>query len=226
MKKAVVLLSGGLDSATSLYFAKNKGFECVCLIFRYGQRHVKEIAAAKKIARRARCRWQVVTLSLPWKGSSLLDREMKIPVATTSQGHHVTSVPNTYVPARNIIFLSFALSYAEASGARTIFIGANAIDYSGYPDCRPEFYRAFVKAAQLGTKTGIEGFPIKIITPLITKTKARIIKLGMKLRVPYELTWSCYKGALVPCGECESCRFREKGFSEAGIEDPVLRSRK
>ncbi len=218
MKKAVVLLSGGLDSATTLYVAQHRGFECVCLIFDYGQRHRKEIENARTIAHKAHCAWQIVKISLPWKGSSLLDRKMSVHSTPT-----VHSIPLTYVPARNIIFLSFALSCAEAIGASGIFIGANAIDYSGYPDCRPEFYQAFVKAAGLGTKTGAQGRPIKIITPLIAKTKAEIIKLGMKLGVPYALTWSCYKGAKAPCGVCDSCKFREKGFREAGVRDPLIR---
>lgn len=224
MKKAVVLLSGGLDSATTLYFAKDKGYECFCLIFDYGQRHRKEIINAKIIAQRANCKWQIVKIWLPWKGSSLLDKKLRIPEFnnSTNSMNSRNSIPSTYVPARNIIFLSFALSCAETVRAEAIFIGANAIDYSGYPDCRPEFYRAFVNAARLGTKTGVERNPIKILTPLIRKTKAQIIKLGMKLAVPYELTWSCYKGGKIPCGECDSCRFRQKGFREAGLRDPLL----
>ena len=219
MKRAVVLLSGGLDSATTLYFAKDKGFQCFCLIFDYGQRHKKEIYAAKKIAQRANCSSQIVRITLPWKGSSLLDKRMPV---SRIQDPRSNVIPPTYVPARNIIFLSFALSYAEVIGADTIFIGANAIDYSGYPDCRPRFYQAFVKAAKLGTKAGVEGSPIRILTPLIRKTKARIIKSGMKLGAPYELTWSCYQGGRFPCGKCDSCRFRAKGFREAGFSDPII----
>mgnify|MGYP001603205522 CR=1 FL=1 len=236
-KKAVVLLSGGLDSATTLYFAKAKGFQCHCLIFDYNQRHKKEIASAKKIAQRAGCAWQVIKLSLPWKGSSLLDKKLEIPELdkAVSQSRNSTnsinssnssnSIPSTYVPARNIIFLSFALSCAEAIKVSSIFIGANAIDYSGYPDCRPEFYRAFVRAVNLGTKAGVEGRGFNIFTPLIKMTKAGIIKLGTRLKVPYELTWSCYQGGKFPCGRCDSCLFRAKGFQEVGYRDPLLKNR-
>lgn len=224
-KKAVVLLSGGLDSATTLYFAKAKGFQCYCLIFDYGQRHKKEIASAKKIAQRAGCAWQIIKLSLPWKGSSLLDKKLKIPEFSNSTNsiNSSNSIPSTYVPARNIIFLSFALSCAEAIKASSIFIGANAIDYSGYPDCRPGFYRAFIRAVNLGTKAGVEGRGFSIFTPLIKMTKAGIIKLGTRLKVPYELTWSCYQGGRKPCGKCDSCNFRARGFQEAGYRDPLLR---
>lgn len=219
-KKAVVLLSGGLDSATTLYFAKAKGFQCHCLIFDYNQRHKKEIASARKIAKRAGCPWQVIKISLPWKGSSLLDKRSRL----SAIGYRLsTAIPSTYVPARNIIFLSFALSCAEAMKVSSIFIGANAIDYSGYPDCRPEFYRAFIRAVNLGTKAAVEGRGFSIFTPLIKMTKAGIIKLGTRLKVPYELTWSCYQGAKKPCGKCDSCNFRAKGFQEAGAADPLIR---
>ena len=217
-KKAVVLLSGGLDSATTLYFAKDQGFQCHCLIFDYNQRHKKEIESAKRIAKAARCAQRIIKISLPWKGSSLLDKKMSV----HSPQSIVHSIPLTYVPARNIIFLSFALSYAEAIKASSIFIGANAIDYSGYPDCRPEFYRAFIRAVNLGTKAGVEGQGFTIFTPLIKMTKAGIIKLGTRLKVPYELTWSCYQGGKRPCGRCDSCLFRAKGFREAGVADPLI----
>lgn len=212
-KDAIVLLSGGLDSATALYFARAQGYRCFALIFDYGQRHKKEIAAAKKVAKQARCLYQVLKIKLPWKGSALLDKKIKI-----KRGRG--AIPATYVPARNIIFLSFALSCAEARGARAIFIGAHAQDYSGYPDCRPQFYQAFSKVINCGTKAGGK---IKVFTPLINKTKAGIIRMAESLKVPLELTWSCYRGAKLPCGKCDSCYFRQKGFREAGIKDPILK---
>lgn len=223
MRKAIVLLSGGLDSATTLYIAKKQGFGCSCLIFDYGQRHKREIESAERIAQGAKCNWQVIKINLPWRGSALLDKKIKISWGTGALGHQGTRViPTTYVPARNTIFLSFALSYAEAAGAKAIFIGANSVDFSGYPDCRPEFYAAFSKVIATGTKAGAEKRRIEIKTPLINKTKAQIIKLGEKLGVPFVLTWSCYKGGRRPCGKCDSCYFRAKGFQEAGIKDPLL----
>jgi len=210
--KAVVLLSGGLDSATVLYMARKKRFECLCLIFDYGQRHRKEIEAAKRIARVSGSRYRVIKLDLPLSSSSLTNK--KIAIRKGKQG-----IPPTYVPARNTIFLSIALSIAEDTNATAVFIGANALDYSGYPDCRPEYYQAFRKLVRLATKTGREGKEIKIYTPLINLTKARIIRTGIKLGVPYELTWSCYRGGKKPCGSCDSCYYRQKGFQEAGIKD-------
>jgi len=218
-KKAVVLLSGGLDSATTLYFARKSGFECTCLSFDYGQRHKRELSAAGKLAAVSNCEHHIVKIGLPWKGSSLLDSDIALPMAGNSSGK---KIPNTYVPARNIIFLSFALSCAEAIGAEAIFIGANAVDYSGYPDCRPDFYRAFCKAIRTGTKSGVEGAQIRILTPLISKTKAQIVKLGAALGVPFGLTWSCYAGGVKPCGKCESCFYRSKGFRQARVIDPLV----
>lgn len=202
--KAIVLLSGGIDSTTSLYYAIKQGYKCSALIFDYGQRHRREIRSAVAVAKRAKIPYQILRIKLPWKGSSLLDRKIKVPVKRKFK-----SIPSTYVPARNTIFLSFALSYAEAIGAKAIFIGANAIDFSGYPDCRPAFYRAFRKVAQTGTKAQ----KIKILTPLINLTKAQIVRLGMKLGAPLQLTWSCYQGGNKPCGVCDSCRLRQRGFS-------------
>jgi len=218
LNKAIVLLSGGLDSTTILYHAKSKGFKPFCLIFSYGQRHNKEILKAKKIALFAKCDYTLVKIALPWQGSSLLDKSMPLP---SRQSINPKEIPSTYVPARNIIFLSFAASFAEAIGAQTIFIGANAIDYSGYPDCRPEFFKAYQSVLQRGLKTGVSGKSIKIHAPLIRKTKAQIIKMGIKLNAPYHLTWSCYQGGPKPCGKCESCRLRQKGFIETGIKDPA-----
>ncbi|MCB9772608.1 MAG: 7-cyano-7-deazaguanine synthase QueC [Candidatus Omnitrophica bacterium] len=217
-KKAVVLLSGGLDSATTLFFAKAKNYQTYCLIFDYGQRHAKEVLQAKRLARHAKSFFKVVKISLPWGGSALIDRKISLP---KNRKNIPKEIPITYVPARNIIFLSFAASYAETVGAQVIFIGANAVDYSGYPDCRPNFYYAFQLAMKRGLKTGVSGKPIKIYTPLIHKTKADIIKLGRKLKVSYELTWSCYAGGQKPCGVCDSCLIRAKGFKDANIVDPL-----
>ncbi len=218
--KAVVLLSGGIDSSTTLYYAKDKGYDCHCLIFDYGQRHKKEIESAKKVARVCGAGWQVVKFDLPWKGSALLDKKMKIP-KRRGPSEMTNKIPSTYVPARNTIFLSFATSYAEAIGAKAIFIGANAIDFSGYPDCRPAYYNIFRKLIKRATKVGVEGNGIKIFTPLIKMTKAQIIRLGMRLKVPYKYSWSCYKGGNRPCLVCDSCILRAKGFDETGFIDPA-----
>ena len=219
MKKAIVLLSGGLDSATTLYIARKRGFHPFCLVFDYGQRQRKEICCAKKIARSAGCPVRVLKIQLPSKGSALLDKKTAIPAY---RHRRINNIPATYVPARNIIFLSFALSYAEAVGAGAIFIGAHVQDYSGYPDCRPEFYRAFSRVIACGTKSGIKQKKPKVYTPLIGKTKAEIIKLGSQLGVPFQFTWSCYQGGQNACRKCDSCHFRAKGFKEAGIRDPLL----
>lgn len=216
MNKAVILLSGGLDSSTTLYYARSKGHACHCLIFDYGQRHKKEILSAKAVARAAHCAFELVKIALPWKGSALLDKKVNIP---KHRKLDATNIPATYVPARNIIFLSFAASYAEALGARHIFIGANAVDYSGYPDCRPAFIHAYQSMLAQGLKTGVEGKTITVETPLIHLTKAHIVRLALKLGVPVEKTWSCYQGGRTPCGVCDSCRLREKGFQEANHED-------
>ncbi|MFA5090788.1 MAG: 7-cyano-7-deazaguanine synthase QueC [Candidatus Omnitrophota bacterium] len=217
MKKAIVLLSGGLDSAAVLYLAKKEGFSCSCLIFDYGQRHKREIESARRIAASAGCRAKVLKIPFPREGSSLLGKQREVPLTRKGKG----DIPSTYVPARNIIFLSLALSYAEASGAGTIFIGAHSQDYSGYPDCRPQFYRIFQRLAACGTKSGVEGRGVKIRAPFLNRGKASIIRTGISLGVPFHLSWSCYKGGLRPCGKCESCYFRAKGFKEAGVKDPL-----
>jgi 7-cyano-7-deazaguanine synthase len=218
--KAIVLLSGGLDSATTLYYARDKGFLCECLSFDYGQRHKRELNAARSIARSAGCRHSILKISLPWKGSSLLDKSIR-PAQLKGRRQSAGNIPDTYVPGRNIIFLSFALSFAEAAGAKAVFIGANAVDYSGYPDCRPSFYKAFSGVIRTGTKCGVEKKPVRIMTPLINRTKAEIVELGSRLNVPFELTWSCYAGGSNPCGRCDSCIYRSKGFIEAGMPDPL-----
>jgi len=204
-------LSGGLDSATVLYFAKQRGYKCFCLVFDYGQRHKREIISARRIAVQAKCNYQIIKVCFPWKGSALLDKKINIP-------RRGKGIPSTYVPGRNIIFLSFALSYAETIGAQAIFIGAHVQDYSGYPDCRPEFLKAFSNAAVKGTKAGRA---IKVIAPLLAMSKADIVRLGCKLGVPLKLTWSCYRGGLTPCGKCDSCYYRAIGFKKAGINDPT-----
>jgi len=215
MGKAVVLLSGGLDSGTCLAMAKAANYEILALSFDYGSRHSKEIDHARKIVEHLGVKEHIIfPLSLDrFGGSSLVDKDMPL-----GDGE---DIPNTYVPARNIIFLSIALAMAEARGADVVYIGANAVDYSGYPDCRPEFIKAFEEAGRLGTKRGVEGDRIKILAPLIDMTKAEIIKAGMELDFPYELTWSCYAGGGLACGKCDSCKLRLKGFNEAGSKDPV-----
>ncbi len=217
-QKAVVLLSGGLDSATTFAIALDEGYDVHALSFDYGQRHKKELVCAEKIAGHYRINHKIVKVDLSWAKSALTDKKIKIPDSRKNIGKNI---PVTYVPARNMVMLSFALAYAETINADAVFIGANAIDYSGYPDCRPEFYKAFQKAADLGTKKGAESKPIQIKYPLINMTKSKIIKKGMRLRVPYHLTWSCYKGKKKACGVCDSCILRLKGFNEAGSEDPI-----
>ncbi len=216
-KKAIVLLSGGLDSTVSLYYALSKGYDAHCLTFDYGQRHKKEIKLAQKIAEKAKCNWQLVKIILPWKGSSLLDKKQKIPKKRKID----KEIPSTYVPARNIIFLSFAASYAESIKAQSVFIGANEIDYSGYPDCRQEFLDAFAVALKKGTKAGTKGMKIVITAPLVKKNKKQIVQLAIKLCVPLELTWSCYSGGKKPCGVCDSCVLRAQGFAQAKTKDPA-----
>ncbi len=221
VKKAVVLLSGGLDSATTLYIARNRGYRCYCLIFDYNQRHRKEVDCAKKIAKRlGGTSSKVVTLSFPWGGSALLDKRSKLPSRRPLK-EITKSIPPTYVPMRNTIFLSFAAGWAEALGAEAIFIGANAVDFSGYPDCRPGYFDVFNRLLKKGSKRGAEGQRIKVFTPLVNKKKSDIIKIGASLRVPWDLTWSCYEGGRRPCGKCDSCRLRKKGFGDAGITDPL-----
>ena len=213
-KRCVVLLSGGLDSATTLAIAKADGFECFALSFRYGQRHALELDAARRVAKVMGVTDHVILdIDLRRFGGSALTDDIPVPKDQTPG----SEIPVTYVPARNTIFLSFALGYAEVLGARDIFIGVNALDYSGYPDCRPEFIGAFQHVANLATKAGVEGARVTIHAPLIKLTKAQIIKKGIELGVDFDLTLSCYdpSDAGEPCGRCDACRLRAKGFAEA-----------
>ena len=218
---AVCLLSGGLDSATALYAARAEGYECIALTLQYGQLHVREIESARTIAARLGLRHFTIPVELPWKGSALLDPSIQMP-AGRSERDMQKEIPVTYVPARNSIFLTLAASCAEACGAEVIFIGANALDYSGYPDCRPEYFEAAEKMITLGTKAGVEGKGFAIKAPLLKMSKKEIVLLGAKLGVPFEKTWSCYQGKDRPCGECDSCILRAKGFREAGTADPLF----
>lgn len=222
-KPAVVLLSGGLDSTTVLAIAKDTGYEPYALSFRYGQRHAIELEAARRVAAAQGVNRHVIAdIDLRVFGGSSLTSDIAVPKHDAAEDLS-EEIPSTYVPARNTIFLSFALAYAETVAAQDIFIGVNALDYSGYPDCRPEYIEAFQTMANLATKAGVEGSRLTIHTPLITLTKAEIITTGMGLGVDYGLTSSCYdpSDAGHPCGHCDSCLLRLKGFSEAGHVDPL-----
>jgi 7-cyano-7-deazaguanine synthase len=222
--KSVVLLSGGLDSTTTLALAQKAGFDLFCLTFDYGQRHLVELDRARDIARHfGAMDHQIIKIDLRQFGGSALTDSIDVPTDRNQEDMH-SEIPITYVPARNTIFLSFCLAYAEVKEANDIFIGVNAVDYSGYPDCRPEFISAFETLANLATKAGVEGKDsLKIHTPLIELSKAEIIQKGLNLGVDYAMTHSCYDPAEggISCGVCESCQLRLKGFQEAGIEDPI-----
>jgi len=223
-KKAVVLLSGGLDSATVLAIAREDGYESYALSFSYGQRHVIELQAAARVAENlGAAAHRIATIDLRIFGGSALTSDIEVPKGRTmDQMSH--DIPITYVPARNTIFLSFALAWAEVLGSCDIFIGVNALDYSGYPDCRWEFIDAYEKMANLATRAGVEGRdPLKIHTPLIALSKGQIIARGLELGVDYALTSSCYDPSPtgVPCSQCDSCMLRRKGFRENGMEDPL-----
>ncbi len=224
-RKAVVLLSGGLDSATVLAIAKSEGYQPYALSFSYGQRHSWELEAAKRVATAIGAeQHRIASIDLRAFGGSALTSDIAVPKGRTDE-EIAHGIPITYVPARNTIFLSFALAWAEVLGASDIFIGVNALDYSGYPDCRPEFIAAYETMANLATKAGVEGRQrLKIHTPLLELTKAQIIQRGIELGVDYGLTSSCYDPSPegVPCGQCDSCLLRQKGFREVGTEDPLL----
>ncbi|MEF8848575.1 MAG: 7-cyano-7-deazaguanine synthase QueC [Candidatus Thermoplasmatota archaeon] len=221
-QKAVCLISGGIDSATTAHIAKDEGYEIYLLSFKYGQKHKKEIQSAKKIAEHLGSKKHTIfKLNLDKiLNSSLTDIKKQIP-KTKKIEEIGQDIPTTYVPARNTIFLSIALGYAETLDADKICIGATSADYSGYPDCRPEYIKAYQKMANLATKKTIQGKKIEIFTPLINKKKDEIIKIGKKLGVNFENTWSCYQGKNKACGKCESCLLRLKGFKKAGLKDPI-----
>ncbi|MCD6331371.1 MAG: 7-cyano-7-deazaguanine synthase QueC [Thermoplasmata archaeon] len=214
MEKAVCLISGGMDSAVSAAIAKNEGYEIYAITFNYGQRNKKEMECAKEIAKWLNAKHKILEVNLRQIGGSALTDNIEVP----EEAH---GIPVTYVPARNTIFLSFALAYAEVVDADYIYIGVNAIDYSGYPDCRPEYLEAFQKMADLALKRSVEGKPIKIKAPLLYLPKAEIVKRGIELGVPFEKTWSCYREGEKHCGRCPACKLRKKAFKEANVEDPT-----
>jgi len=217
VKKAVVLLSGGMDSATAFAIAKQKGYECYALSFRYGQRHAAELQAAERLASHFNAKLQrIIDIDLSGiMDSALTNTDIAIPEQPG------TGIPATYVPARNTVFLSIALAWAEVIGAQDIFIGVNAVDYSGYPDCRPEYISAFQKMANLATKAAVEGSEVRINTPLINLSKAEIIKKGIDLGLDFAWTVSCYQADQqgLACGKCDACRLRRSGFESAGVPD-------
>ena len=221
-KNAIVLLSGGLDSTTVLAIAQSQGYNCYALSFSYGQRHSVELSAAKEIAKTSNvAEHKIFDIDLStFKGSALTDESIEIPKEQIDS----EEIPITYVPARNTVFLSIALAWAEVLQVQDIFIGVNAVDYSGYPDCRAEYIQAYESMANLATKAGVQGKTLNIHTPLITLSKAEIIKLGMKLGVEYAKTVSCYSADDQgrACGKCDSCHFRKQGFKDAKVEDPTL----
>ena len=217
-KKAVVLLSGGLDSSTVLAMAQDQGYECYTISFDYGQRHRSELEASKNVSKAQGAKThKIIQMDLRTIGGSALTDDMEVPEYGDEEG-----IPSTYVPARNTVFLSLALGWAEVLGARDIFIGANDLDYSGYPDCRPEYLQAFETMANLATKAGVEGDHFHIRAPLLSMTKADVVREGTRLGVDYGITISCYQADDEgrACGVCDSCTYRKKGFEEAGVADP------
>jgi len=219
MPKAVVLLSGGLDSTVTLACSVNDGNETIALSIRYGQRHTKELDSAKAVAKHYKVKHMIIDVDLSAFRSSLTDRSKDIAKDRKNIG---SDIPDTYVPARNMIMLSVAAGLCESIDADRIYIGANAVDYSGYPDCRKEFFDSFAKMIKKGTKAGAEGNAIKIITPILEMSKSDIVRLGKKLKAPMHLTWSCYGGNERPCGHCDSCILRKKGFTDAGYKDEAF----
>lgn len=217
--KAICLLSGGLDSTVTLAWALHQGYEVTALTINYGQRHKRELDAARAVTAHYKVPHIIMDFPLTGFRSALTDESIPIPDRKPEEIGY--DIPETYVPARNIVFLSLAAGLAESVDASAVFIGANAIDYSGYPDCRPEFFQAFEQMLELGTKRGVLGHPVRIEHPILKKTKAEIVKLGLKLDAPLHLTWSCYRGGEKACGHCDSCVLRLKGFKEAGAKDPV-----
>jgi 7-cyano-7-deazaguanine synthase len=222
LSKAVVLLSGGLDSTTTLAYAISKGYEVVPLTVSYGQRHSRELRSARAVAEHYGVKHHVMTtLDLSFlTTSALTSKTVDVPQRASLDGAS-EEIPVTYVPARNIIMLSLAAGLCETVGGEAIFIGANAVDYSGYPDCRPEFLEAFQNVLRVGTKAGVEGRPIRVEAPILKMSKGEIVALAKKLDAPLHLTWSCYQGGEKACGRCDSCLLRLKGFHEAGVKDPV-----
>lgn len=220
MKTAVVLLSGGLDSSTVMAMAKDMGYELYGLTIIYGQRHIREIESARKVAQTLEAvEHRVMELPNGLFSGSALTFDSEVPMDNDIEDSN--EIPSTYVPARNLVFLSMAVSWAEALDADAVFIGVTAVDYSGYPDCRPEFIESFRRTSELATKKGISGRPIEIKTPIIDMNKSQIILRSKELGFDLGLTWSCYSGGEKPCGRCDTCLYRLKGFREAGLKDPV-----
>ena len=217
-KKAIVLFSGGLDSTTCLYWALDKGYECETLTVSYGQKHDREVRSARQIADKLGVKQHFLTLDFPWLvSSSLVDKNQPIPDQPMEEIES-GKIPSTYVPGRNLVFLSVAASLMDAVHADAIVAGPNAVDFSGYPDCTPAFFNAAREAINRGTERGVT-HGVEVLAPLMDLNKADIVRLGAKLGVPFELTWSCYSGGDKPCGHCDSCKLRARGFAEAGVKD-------
>ena len=222
MKEAVVLLSGGLDSSTVLAVAKERGFDVVALTFDYGQRHRRELESAKEVAKAMGAKEHIVIqidLGRHLR-SSLTQKRMEVPKGRKAKDIS-TDIPDTYVPSRNIVFLSIASSIAEGRGAEAIFIAANSVDFSGYPDCTPEFLSSFQRVLDVGTKAGKEGHAVRVEAPVLRMSKGDIVREALRLKVPLQHTWSCYEGGSKACGKCDSCQLRLRGFKDAGARDPI-----